>query len=120
MKPPKKARRVEERTVYLIFRAGKIALRKRPQRGLLAGLWEYPNELAPWSCPVAGEVAFGATGKHIFTHIEWHMTAYTVTAATDDLPAGWVWADEKELRRLYAIPSAFQDFAHMVEEKLAL
>ncbi|MDE6107446.1 MAG: A/G-specific adenine glycosylase [Oscillospiraceae bacterium] len=120
VKPPKKARRVEERTVYLIFRDGKVALRKRPGKGLLAGLWEYPNELSPWPCPVAGEVAFGAVGKHIFTHIEWRMTAYTVMAQTHSLPAGWVWADGRELRRLYALPSAFQDFTHIVEENLAL
>lgn len=120
VKPPKKARRVEERTVYLIFRAGKVALRKRPGKGLLAGLWEYPNELAPWTCPVAGEVVFGATGKHIFTHIEWHMTACTVTAETDALPEGWVWAGLRELQRNYALPSAFQDFTHIVEKNLAL
>ena len=43
VKTPKKARRVEERTVYLLFYRGRVALRRRPERGLLAGLWEYPN-----------------------------------------------------------------------------
>ena len=39
----KKSRRVEERTVLLLFQGRKVALRKRPDTGLLAGLWEYPN-----------------------------------------------------------------------------
>ncbi len=47
VKAAKKARRVEERTVYLIFHQNRVALRRRPGRGLLAGLWEYPNELSP-------------------------------------------------------------------------
>lgn len=120
VKPLKKARRVEERTVYLIFREGKVAIRKRPDKGLLAGLWEYPNEPAPWPCPVAGEVSFGCTGKHIFTHIEWRMTAYMVETEREDLPAGWAWAGWLELQRGYALPSAFQSFSHIVEKHLAL
>ncbi len=39
----KKPRRVEERTVFLLVRDGRLALRKRPAKGLLAGLWELPN-----------------------------------------------------------------------------
>jgi len=118
VKPPKTGRRVEERTVYIILNSGRVALRKRPDKGLLAGLWEYPNELSLWPCPVAGETAFAAQGKHIFTHIEWHMTAYTVSAATDTLPDGWVWADRKELTEKYSVPSAFAPFAHIVEEAI--
>ena len=114
----KTARRVEELTVYLLLQDGKAALRQREDRGLLAGLWEYPNELSPWPCPVEGKLEFAAAGKHIFTHKEWHMTAYTVEAEGEALPAGWVWADKAALWTEYAVPSAFQSFAHMVEERL--
>ncbi|CAN4042094.1 S-layer-like proteiny domain, partial [Dysosmobacter welbionis] len=38
VKGAKKPRRVEEKTVFLLVRDGKIALRKRPGTGLLAGL----------------------------------------------------------------------------------
>ncbi len=120
VKAPKKERRVEERTVWLIFREGKVALRKRPDKGLLAGLWEYPNEREGSPCPVTGKEEFAASGKHIFTHIEWHMTAYTLEAESDALPPGWVWADKAALRELYSLPSAFAPFAHLVEEHLAL
>ncbi len=119
VKAPKKPRRVEERTVYLIFHAGRVALRRREERGLLAGLWEYPNELSPWPCPVAGEAEFAADGKHVFTHIEWRMAAYTVAAAGETLPPGWVWAGAEELRERYSVPSAFAPFAHIVAERLA-
>ena len=145
VKAPKRKRRVEERTVWLIFHEKKVALRQRPKKGLLAGLWEYPNELAPSAVgnaaeglavkvspapkaagegsgtplpPVPGEVSFAGTGKHIFTHIEWHMRAYTIRAAGDELPPGWVWADRRELGEKYSVPSAFAPFAHQVEERV--
>lgn len=118
VKAPKKERRNEERIVYIIFWEGKVALRRRPARGLLAGLWEYPNELSPWPCPVEGKVEFAGTGKHVFTHKEWHMTVYTVTAEEDGLPPDWVWAGREEWEKTYALPSAFAPFAHIVEESL--
>lgn len=120
VKAPKKARRIEERTVWLIFRDGRVALRKRPAKGLLAGLWEYPNELNGAPPPevklTAGE--FGCAAKHIFTHIEWHMTAHIAEAESDTLPPGWVWASKRELKERYALPSAFDGVAHLVYERL--
>ena len=122
VKAPKKPRRVEERTVWLIFREGRVALRKRPDRGLLAGLWEYPNEPGTelpreWGIVPEG-TEFGCTAKHIFTHIEWHMTARTVRLAEDALPAGWVWADRRDWEHRYAIPNAFDGMAPLVRERL--
>ena len=119
VKAAKKARRVEERTVFLIFRDGAVALRRRKSRGLLAGLWEYPNELSPAPCPVeAAALADGPAGKHIFTHIEWHMTSRLVEAASAALPEGWVWADKAALESEYAVPNAFSAFRRAVEARL--
>ena len=124
VKAAKKARRVEARTVYLLFYQNAVALRRRPDRGLLAGLWEYPNELASesgglrqWglSAPVLERAG---TGKHIFTHIEWRMTALTGELAGPELPEGWVWADRNALRDVYAVPNAFQSFAQQVAGRL--
>ena len=117
VKAPKKPRRIEARTVYLIFHENAVALRRRPKKGLLAGLWEYPNESeqvesfpAAWGItPLSLEQ--GGTGKHIFTHNEWHMTARIIEAADDSLPEGWVWADRSALRDIYAVPNAFQSFS---------
>jgi len=120
VKAPKKARRIEERTVWLIFRDGKVALRKRPAKGLLAGLWEYPNELSSTPPPELKLKAheFGCTAKHIFTHIEWHLIARLAEPESDVLPPGWVWADKQELKERYALPSAFDGVAHLVYERL--
>lgn len=116
VKAPKKARRVEHRTVFLIFYNGKIALRRRPARGLLARLWEYPNELCSEVAPLERwgitplRLEHGGTGKHVFSHIEWHMNAMVVEAAGPELPSSWVWAGRGELERTYAVPNAFQSF----------
>ena len=120
VKARQKARRVEERTVWLIFHSGKVALRRRPDKGLLAGLWEYPNELGG-ALPAGIEALsheYGGRAKHIFSHIEWHMTGRIIRCETDTLPAGWVWADKRELREVYPVPSAFDGVKHLVEEGL--
>ena len=119
VKAAKKERRVEERTVFLIFYGDKVALRRRAKKGLLAGLWEYPNELAPAPCPVEAEyLEDGPAVKHIFTHIEWRMRSVIVGAKTETLPEGWVWADRAELEQEYAVPNAFCAFQSAVEGRL--
>ncbi len=124
VRPAKKPRRQEERVVFLLFRNGRVALRRRPDRGLLAGLWEYPNEIAPaddfWAkngLQIAGST-FGGTGVHIFTHVEWHMTARVADVSSEDLPAGWVWAGRTDWAETHAIPSAFSPFRDLVEGRL--
>ncbi len=117
VKAPKKPRRVEHRQVYLLFCENRVALRQRGEKGLLAGLWEFPNglvgeEIYPHPTDKVG------TGKHIFTHIEWHMTAWSGEISADTLPCDWVLADRRQLVEQYAIPNAFSSFLHIIEEKL--
>ena len=74
-------------------------------------------------CPRGGRrgrsgTEFGCTAKHIFTHIEWRMTARILETERDMLPEGWVWADWDELRQRYAIPNAFDGVGHLVEQRL--
>ena len=118
VKKAAKARRVEQRDVFLCIYNNKVAIHRRPPRGLLAGLWEFPNELAPAPCPLAGTVRRKGVGKHIFSHVEWHMTVHLLRADSDDLPEGWVWADRKELETVYAIPNAFDCCRAVIEEIL--
>ena len=125
VKAAKKERRVEVRTVYLFFSGDRVALRRRGNKGLLAGLWEYPNELADgthypqvWGLSPS-HLERAGTGKHIFSHIEWHMSALAGELEEDaPLPQGWVWASREELRQVYAIPNAFQAFAPQVAARL--
>ena len=51
---------------------------------------------------------------HIFTHREWHMSAYFVHAqGTKDAP--FVWADEKELKEQLTVPAAFSAFVRQLK-----
>ena len=127
VKSPQKPRRIEEKTVFLLLRDGKIALRKRPGSGLLAGLWEFPNGSgAPDEAAAAAQCArWGLTprewkrrltAKHIFTHVEWHMTGYVLEVSGDG-PGDFFWADGPELEKR-AVPSAFSRF--LSEARIAL
>lgn len=105
----KKARRIEERNIYVLVREGKYALVKR-ESGLLKGLWEFPN--------FSGENDFGEIleenrAKHIFTHVEWHMTGRLV-AAREFFPQ-FVWATGEEIKSNYALPSAFKAFKNWIK-----
>ena len=111
-------------TAALITGPQGVLLQRRPSKGLLAGLWEYPNEEAPaWDLAAqlgleAADLTQVGQGKHIFTHIEWHMTAFQAQLPQDALPEDWVWADRAALERDYAVPNAFQAFAGAVEARL--
>ena len=123
VKAPKRPRRVEGRTVWLIFHQNRVALRRRPARGLLAGLWEFPHELGDGPLPADWGITaqsddFAGQARHIFSHIEWHMALRTVEAETDALPLGWVWADKGELEREYAVPNAFDKALRLAAERL--
>ena len=116
MKAPKKARRVEEKTVFLLLRDGKAAMRRRPAEGLLAGLWEFPNVDGTLDESAVGQAAAAwgleprawrkkLTARHIFTHVEWRMTGYTLSVAGNG-PAEFEWVDATGLAAR-AVPSAF-------------
>ena len=122
----KKARKIEERTVLLLFQNGKAALRKRADTGLLASLWEFPSVLGNLDEAgvslalaqmglLAQAVEPAGSAKHIFTHIEWDMKGYfaDVTGENDDL----FWADAAAFDAA-AIPTAFRKFAALVRARL--
>ncbi|MBQ3964307.1 MAG: A/G-specific adenine glycosylase [Firmicutes bacterium] len=90
-RPAKTKRTVEDMTVFLIRFKGGILLRKRPDTGLLASLYEFPNVPGHLkkadALHVVEEMGFGPLrirklppAKHIFTHKEWHMAAWEVFA----------------------------------------
>lgn len=124
VKKEKRARRIEERTVLLFEREGRVSLAKRGEQGLLAGMWEFPSiegaktpgELKEW-LSVQGLHSFQikelGRAKHIFSHVEWHMSGYLIEVSRDfpeDMIQGIVWAKRGELREKYAIPAAFWYF----------
>ena len=119
VKGEKKARRKEKLTVFLLHCDGRTAVRKRGERGLLAGLWEFPNlpgHLTP-EAAVAQAEYWGAkprelekslTRTHIFTHVEWDMICYCLRCS--EMPPEFVWAEDAELEHEIALPTAFRMF----------
>ncbi len=129
-KPPKKERRLEKRTVFIVEQGGRIAIRKRPPKGLLASLYELPNvegELPEES--VAQALGLQAkeiidtemlpAAKHIFSHVEWNMTGYYVTLAGEP-DAGknerkdWIFVEKEQLKGQYPLPNAFQAYRKFI------
>ncbi len=113
----KAARRVEEHTVFVLRNNTSVAVQKRQDSGLLAGLWELPNlpgykeqdglarQLSQWGITPAGTIERYAR-KHIFTHVEWHMRVYAMDVQADYLPDGWEWTDADA--GAHALPTAFR------------
>lgn len=127
VKPEKKARRIEERTVFLIrVPTGQeegLVLHRRPGRGLLAGLWELPGvegylEQEPAAQQLMSEYAPKQPitlrrlpdGRHIFTHVEWRMRCYEVRLLPERLPADCTVFSKAELEQEISVPSAFECF----------
>ena len=119
VKLPKKGRKVQEMTVFIASCGGRWALRKRPDEGLLAGLWQFPS--VPGKLDTADAMAAAESiglkpreihrsveRRHIFTHIEWKMRGWylEVTDCTGD----FAWLTAEEIRRSAALPTAFRQF----------
>lgn len=119
VKSPKKQRRAEERTVFLLNCGDLYALEKRPDQGLLAGLWQFPNVTGTLELPQAMEAVakMGLTPveirrqvekKHIFTHITWSMRGFYIETAE---PGGdFIWQTAQQINTLSALPTAFRQF----------
>lgn len=124
VKTPKKKRKIEEKTVLLVEYGDKIAIRKRDDTGLLASLYEFPNLEGKLSKEeVLERLGNGASvaetlpaAKHIFSHVEWHMSGYLVKVERE-IP-GMLFAEREELKEKYPIPNAFAAYKKLLENQL--
>lgn len=124
VKTPKKGRRIEEKTVFILSCDGCYALEKRPNKGLLAGLWQFPNTQGKLAVEETirflekkginiREIKRTVERKHIFTHIEWQMCGvYMETADKNDV---YTWLTAAEVRKDAALPTAFRQFFEEIE-----
>ena len=128
VKTPKKKRKIEEKTVLLVECGDKIAIRKRDDTGLLASLYEFPNlegklsgkeVLEQMKCRAVIEKEL-PTAKHIFSHVEWHMTGYAISLEeTENMDQeGLLFVDVKETEEHYPIPAAFAAYAEYLNISL--
>ena len=120
VKSPPRPRRIEERTVLLLRCGERWAIRRREKTGLLAGLWEFPNELghpdeAALRARFPGALSVSPCGeaKHIFTHVEWHMRGWRIELK-EELP-GLVWESAAAIRAHYSVPTALKAYLAQIE-----
>ena len=129
-----KPRRIEEKTVFLICDGTRVLLHRRPAKGLLAGMYEFPNCAGYLTEKDAIAFAEGIglmpvkirpleQAKHIFSHVEWHMRGYMIRVAQPDEPdvsaaGGYLFAEAEDSEERYAIPSAFAKYTKYINIRL--
>lgn len=125
VKAQKKPRKIQNKTVFLLETRDRIAIRKRAEKGLLAGLWEFPNlngrmdaedirkQMEDWGIQ-NGEYEQAGKGKHIFSHVEWHMEGVKILLPEPVKLEDFLWVEKKELETVYALPSAFEIFRNIL------
>ncbi len=153
VKSAKKPRRIEEKTIFILEEDKKFLLHKRP-KGLLSGMWEFPSLIGIYqiervekflqSCgfELLEPIKEVGKAKHIFSHIEWHMTGYYAKGKYKKEQAfkvaeqivnyeileerelkdgitkrdqkAYKYADAKEINEQISLPSAFEFYRNIV------
>ncbi len=117
-----KKRKIVERTILVIRDGDRFLLRKRPDTGLLAGLYEFPgidgHHSKKDTVTCVEEMNYHVLkihplpdAVHVFSHLEWQMKAYEVWIEDPgrSLSSPWISANLQELQDL-ALPSAFRTY----------
>lgn len=120
----KKKRKIVDKTVFILLTEDTVALHKRSASGLLAGMWEFPNvdvkldkqeavtQVTGWQTEPL-DLLMQTSYTHIFSHVEWHMTAYYIRCRRTNKK--WKWVTKESLDETYALPSAFRPFREQIE-----
>ena len=115
----KKARRAEERTVFILRCGDRLAVCRRPSRGLLAGLWQLPDvpdaltaqealaQAEHWGVHPSG-IERLVHRTHVFTHVQWELTG--VYLFCDTQSDRFLWVTEAELQQEIGLPTAYRQF----------
>ena len=125
VKAPKRAKRAEEHTVFCLRCGDRLAVCKRPSRGLLAGLWQLPDvpgkletaealrQAEQWGVHPTG-ILKTAERTHIFTHVQWDLRGVWLTCAAE--APQFTWADENALQHEIGLPTAYRQFLDLHAE----
>ena len=125
VKLPKKAKKQENRTVFILRCGDDYAIEKRPEKGLLAGLWQFPNvsgfltlEQAVEWCKENRLSPMGIEKQversHIFTHIRWDMRGFYLQVGQKN--PDFVWKTLGEMDEQAALPTAFRQFREEIQD----
>ena len=120
-----KTRKIERKTVFVIQDGERFVLQKRSVRGLLAGMYEFPNAEGYFSEKEAlkfvEEMGLQPLhiqkihdARHIFSHVEWQMQGYAIKVAALSEEGPVLFVEPQETRERYPIPSAFLAYADYV------
>ena len=136
-KKAKKARKIEEKTVLVIQDEDRAAFRRRPEKGLLAGMYEFPvlegRLTEDKVLEILGQMGLKVLrirpigeAKHIFSHKEWHMVGYAIKVDELERPEkpefrqDWIFVDKNEVRENYPVPSAYAAYTEYLDIKLGV
>lgn len=119
VKSPPKGRKSAQLTVFILSCDGRFALEKRPDTGLLAGLWQFPNVPSDLDTAQAlevlrvrglhpREILRESRKTHIFTHIQWNMKGIYLEVEAPS--GGFQWMTPQEINTQAALPTAFRQF----------
>ena len=124
MRKKQAARKIEHKTVLILRVGEQIALMRRPEKGLLSGLFEpyclagelhEKDVIAALTAQDVSPLTVTPLGKakHVFSHLEWHMVGFEVVLNEQDedkLPRGLFLASRDEIDTVYALPSAYRAY----------
>jgi len=128
VKSKAKQRRIEKKTVFVIRDGSRVILNKRPEKGLLAGLYEFPNVEGHLSEEEALEyvkemgllpmrIQELEKAKHIFSHIEWQMAGYVIKVAQlEEDDSGLLFLEAEDCIQNYPVPSAFERYKKYIRK----
>ena len=128
VKPPKKEKERLPVTVALVQSPAGLLLQRRPDKGLLAGLWQpaaFENQALSREQLTAALAALGVDAalerplqpaRHVFTHKIWQLSGWAGSAPAVPLPEGWVWGRPED----YPLPSAFDGILSQKPEEKSL
>lgn len=116
-------RKIENVTMIYMSDKEKVALEKRPEKGLLSHLYGLPmfddhlsqkeilDIFRQKGVSLVRIRELGMT-NHVFSHVEWHILAYEalVDEFGPDAPGDYIYASKEEIGKVYSIPSAFKHF----------
>ena len=124
--PPKVSKRDERRAVAMVFRENAVLVRRRPDEGLLPGLYEFPSfpgartpedvreglremGVEPENLTPAG------SARHVFTHLVWQMDGWFCEASA----VGEGEFVEAEALKALPFPTALRAFREKTLDVLA-
>jgi A/G-specific adenine glycosylase len=118
LKHTKKIKKIEEKTILIIEYNNRFMIEKRPDKGLLASLYQFPNIDKKLDGKDIKHAFNGVqsikklpASTHVFTHLKWKMIGYHVILSE---PQKGLFVTIEELQRTYSIPTAFRVYKNYI------